>query len=123
MQKILCTLPNAGAEISGIKFEPHSSGGMISVEAQSDEVVQRFLSIPGYKTPRAAKKEKEDDAAKKAAEEAAAKAAAEAAEKQAEEEAKAAEEAAAKLEAETADKEPEVATAPEPKKGGGKNTK
>lgn len=46
MPKVLCTLPNASEEISGVKFVTHADG-MVSEEI-SDEVAENFLSIPGY---------------------------------------------------------------------------
>ena len=46
MPKILCTLPNASEEISGVKFVVHANG-MVSEEV-SDEVAADFASIPGY---------------------------------------------------------------------------
>jgi hypothetical protein len=47
MPKILCTLPNASAEISGVKFTPHNEA-MLS-EDVSQEVAESFASIDGYK--------------------------------------------------------------------------
>lgn len=46
MPKVLCTLPNASEEISGVKFVSHANG-MLS-EDISDEVAADFASIPGY---------------------------------------------------------------------------
>lgn len=46
MAKILCTLPNASEEISGVKFVAHEKG-MLSEEVAAD-VAERFASIPGY---------------------------------------------------------------------------
>lgn len=46
MPKILCTLPNASTEISGVKFAAHANG-MLSEEI-TDEVAAGFTSIPGY---------------------------------------------------------------------------
>lgn len=46
MPKLLCTLPNASEEISGIKFVSHAAG-MLS-EDVSDEQAAKFASIPGY---------------------------------------------------------------------------
>lgn len=46
MPKVLCTLPNAADEISGIKFSAHEKG-MLSEEI-SDEQAKRLASIPGY---------------------------------------------------------------------------
>ncbi len=46
MAKVLCTLPNASAEINGVKFEAHANG-MLSEEV-SDEVAAEFSAIPGY---------------------------------------------------------------------------
>lgn len=46
MPKILCTLPNASEEISGVKFVVHANG-MVSEEV-SDDVAANFASIPGY---------------------------------------------------------------------------
>lgn len=46
MPKVLCTLPNASEEISGVKFVSHANG-MLS-EDISEEVAADFASIPGY---------------------------------------------------------------------------
>lgn len=46
MPKVLCTLPNASEEISGVKFVTHAAG-MLSEEI-TDEVAENFVSIPGY---------------------------------------------------------------------------
>lgn len=46
MTKVLCTLPNAADEISGVKFTP-VDGGMLSEELSSDRAAG-FLAIPGY---------------------------------------------------------------------------
>lgn len=47
--KILCTLPNASEEISGIAFEKHPNGGMVSVDPVPEDVAEVLLSIDGYK--------------------------------------------------------------------------
>jgi hypothetical protein len=47
MPKILCTLPNASTEISGVKFAPHDES-MLSEEV-SLEVAESFAAIDGYK--------------------------------------------------------------------------
>lgn len=71
MPKVLCTLPNASEEISGVKFVSHAKG-MLSEEID-DEAAAVFASIPGYEivgdTKKAATPPAEDDA--KAAERAA----------------------------------------------------
>lgn len=46
MAQVICRLPNASEEISGVKFEP-IEGGMISEEI-SDEQAELFVSINGY---------------------------------------------------------------------------
>ena len=46
MPKVLCTLPNASGEISGVKFSQHEKG-MLSDEV-SDEQAEFFAAIPGY---------------------------------------------------------------------------
>lgn len=46
MPKVLCTLPNASDEISGVKFVTHAKG-MLS-EDVADEVAAAFTTIPGY---------------------------------------------------------------------------
>lgn len=46
MPKVICTLPNAAEEISGVKFAP-GAAGHISEEI-SEEQAAVFLSIPGY---------------------------------------------------------------------------
>lgn len=58
MPKIICTLPNASDEISGVKFTS-VEGGMLSEEID-DDAAELFLSIPGYKLA-------DDEAGKKAA--------------------------------------------------------
>lgn len=68
MPKVLCTLPNASEEISGVKFVSHSKG-MLSEEI-SDEAAAVFASIPGYEIVGEAKKAatpSAEDAAKAAA--------------------------------------------------------
>lgn len=47
MARVICTLPNASDEISGVKFFPHPNGGVIS-EDISDDVAASFSSIGGY---------------------------------------------------------------------------
>ena len=84
MPKVLCTLPNASDEISGVKFVTHAKG-MLSEEV-SDDVAAGFAAIPGYELigsaptgPTAEEKAAEAEAeaaAKKATEEAEAVAAA-----------------------------------------------
>jgi hypothetical protein len=44
--RVLCTLPNAGTLINGVKFS-RVRLGMLS-EAVSDEVAANFARIPGY---------------------------------------------------------------------------
>ena len=46
MSKVLCTLPNASDEISGVKFSAHPKG-MLS-EDVSDDVAAEFAAIKGY---------------------------------------------------------------------------
>ena len=46
MPKVLCTLPNASEEISGVKFVTHANG-MLS-ENVSEDVAEAFSAIPGY---------------------------------------------------------------------------
>lgn len=46
MPKVICTLPNASAEINGVKFSP-AEGGMLSDEVSAEQA-EAFLSIPGY---------------------------------------------------------------------------
>ena len=46
MAQVICTLPNASEEISGVAFTAHESG-MISAEI-SDELAADFASINGY---------------------------------------------------------------------------
>jgi hypothetical protein len=48
--KVICKLPNASEEISGVRFAPHPDGaehGMVS-EDISQEQADFFVSIPGY---------------------------------------------------------------------------
>lgn len=48
--RVICERRNASQNINGIPFEPYGdSGHMISVEPLDDEVVERFLRIPGYR--------------------------------------------------------------------------
>lgn len=46
MPKVLCTLPNASDEISGVKFVSHANGKLS--EDLSDEAAAAFAAIPGY---------------------------------------------------------------------------
>lgn len=46
MPQVICTLPNASEEISGVAFVPHELG-MLS-EPISDELAAHFASIRGY---------------------------------------------------------------------------
>lgn len=46
MPKVLCTLPNASDEISGVKFSA-AAGGVVSEDIAQD-VADGFLAIPGY---------------------------------------------------------------------------
>lgn len=69
MAKVLCTLPNASELISGVKFAPHASGGMLS-EDITDAQAEDFASIPGYElvgAPKAPATDPVADAAKAAA--------------------------------------------------------
>jgi len=50
MAKIICTLPNASALISGVNFITHKLG-MISEEIEQD-VADAFLGIEGYVLPK-----------------------------------------------------------------------
>lgn len=47
MPRVICDLPNASAEISGVKFHPLEDGGLISDEISQEEA-ELFASIPGY---------------------------------------------------------------------------
>lgn len=47
MPRVICDLPNASAEISGVKFHKLDDGGLISDEI-SQEQAELFASIPGY---------------------------------------------------------------------------
>ena len=47
-KKLICNLPNASNNISGIAFEPYEQGGMISVNEVDDRTAYRFLKIKGY---------------------------------------------------------------------------
>ena len=47
MPRVICDLPNASAEISGVKFHKLDDGGLISDEI-SHEQADLFASIPGY---------------------------------------------------------------------------
>jgi hypothetical protein len=46
MPQVLCTLPNASAEISGVKFTEHAKGTLS--EDVTDEQAAGFAAIPGY---------------------------------------------------------------------------
>jgi hypothetical protein len=46
MARVICTLPNASEEISGVKFERHEMG--VISENVSDEQAANFASIKGY---------------------------------------------------------------------------
>lgn len=45
--RVLCTLPNAGDLISGVRFEP-GPAGMVSEPVTSD-VAAQFLRVDGYR--------------------------------------------------------------------------
>lgn len=47
MKRILCALPNASSEISGIKFN-ESVDGFVSEPIEDENLITTFLSIPGY---------------------------------------------------------------------------
>ena len=47
MPRVICDLPNASAEISGVNFHKLDDGGLISDEI-SQEQAELFASIPGY---------------------------------------------------------------------------
>lgn len=50
MAKVICTRPNAGDLINGVKFFPHPDGaehGVVS-EDISQEIADNFVQIPGY---------------------------------------------------------------------------
>jgi len=47
MPKVICTLPNAGEFVNGVRFITHAEG-MVS-EDISEEQARRFASISGYK--------------------------------------------------------------------------
>lgn len=49
MPKVICTLPNASDEISGVKFSKHPDreGAMVSENISEDQAAH-FLSIAGY---------------------------------------------------------------------------
>lgn len=67
MPQVICTLPNASEEISGVKFTA-VEGGMLS-EDISDEQAAHFLSIKGYEPAEdgeVSKKKAAEDAAKDA---------------------------------------------------------
>lgn len=64
MPKVLCTLPNASEQISGVKFSAHEAG-MLSEEV-SDEVAAGFAAIPGYEVVGASKSDAGEDSTEKA---------------------------------------------------------
>lgn len=47
MSRVICDLPNASLEISGVRFQKLDDGRFISDEI-GDEATALFLSIPGY---------------------------------------------------------------------------
>lgn len=47
MPRVICELPNASLEISGVRFQKLEDGRFISDEI-GDEATAMFLSIPGY---------------------------------------------------------------------------
>jgi hypothetical protein len=47
MPRVICDLPNASDEISGVKFHPLEDGGLISDEIDQ-ETADYFASIAGY---------------------------------------------------------------------------
>lgn len=86
MSFIRCTRKNASHEISGVAFQDHPEGGVVSVEEVDEAQAARFLSVPGYEVVQvepvetAAQKkarEKAETAAQKKADDEAAEAAAE----------------------------------------------
>ena len=48
MFNVICTLPNASDNISGVAFEPHEPTGVITVSPVDATVAARFARIPGY---------------------------------------------------------------------------
>ena len=64
MPKVLCTLPNASEEISGVKFVSHANG-MLSEELD-DAQAAAFAAIPGYELVGGEKSGGNDDAEKAA---------------------------------------------------------
>ncbi len=48
MPFIRCTRKNASHEISGVAFQNHPEGGVVSVEEVDDDLAAMFLSVPGY---------------------------------------------------------------------------
>lgn len=49
MPRVICNLPNASTEISGVKFHPLDDGGLVSDEIDA-ELAATFLTIPGYES-------------------------------------------------------------------------
>ena len=47
MPKVICKLPNASTEISGVKFTADEDGAMLSEDVAQD-VADSFALIPGY---------------------------------------------------------------------------
>lgn len=52
MVQVLCTRPNAGEEISGVKFSLHKDAAGVPVGMISEEITvaqaENFLEVPGY---------------------------------------------------------------------------
>jgi hypothetical protein len=48
LPKVICTLPNASLEISGVKFTVLADGTGIISEELAPAAAELFLSIPGY---------------------------------------------------------------------------
>ena len=49
MPRVICNLPNASAEINGVKFHPLEDGGMVSDEIDNEKAAG-FLEIAGYES-------------------------------------------------------------------------
>lgn len=49
MPRVICTLENAGDEISGVKFHPLEDGGKVSDDISAEQA-ELFLSISGYES-------------------------------------------------------------------------
>lgn len=46
--RLVCTTPNTTSPINGHEFEPHETGGLVSVADIPDEEAAVLLTVPGW---------------------------------------------------------------------------